>query len=151
MYYRNGYRKGGKNMKEAKLLVTIYDLNRLRVLLDSARKTGLGEREVLGKLEKDLKKAKVCLPEFVPQNRVTMNSLVKLRFLPGHMEAVYTVVFPQDADIEDKKLSILTPVGSSLIGRRVGDVIECAVPDGLRKLEVVDVLYQPEAAGVYTL
>jgi regulator of nucleoside diphosphate kinase len=138
-------------MKEEKLLVTIYDLNRLRVLIDSARKIGLGEREVLGKLEKDLKKARVCLPEFVPQNRVTMNSLVKLRFLPGDMEVVYTIVFPQDADIEDKKLSILTPVGSSLIGRRAGDVIKCAVPDGLRKLEVVDVLYQPEAAGVYTL
>ncbi len=138
-------------MKETKLMVTVFDLNRLRVLIDSARKTGLGERTVLGKLEKELKKATVCLPERIPANRVTMNSVIKLRYLPEGREMVYMIVFPQDANIEDKKLSILTPIGSFLIGRSTGDIVVCAVPYGLKKLEVMDVLYQPEAAGVYSV
>ena len=137
-------------MKETKLMVTVYDLNRLRVLIDSAKRTGIGERAVLGKLEKELKKAEVCLPEFVPPNRVTMNSVIKLRYLPEKREMIYTIVFPQDANIEDSKLSILTHIGSSLIGRSIGDIVECEVPDGLKKLEVMGILYQPEAAGAYT-
>jgi regulator of nucleoside diphosphate kinase len=45
----------------------------------------------------------------------------------------------------------LAPIGTALIGYRAGDVIEWKVPAGLRKLKVLEVLYQPEAAGDYHL
>jgi len=60
---------------------------------------------------------------------------------------VYTIVFPVDADIEKKRISVLAPVGTALIGYRAGDIIEWATPGGTRRLQIEKVLFQPEAAG----
>jgi regulator of nucleoside diphosphate kinase len=64
---------------------------------------------------------------------------------------IYSLVFPQEADASEGRISILAPVGTAMIGYRVGDVIEWEVPSGLRRLKVEDVLYQPEASGDYHL
>jgi regulator of nucleoside diphosphate kinase len=63
----------------------------------------------------------------------------------------YTLIFPEDANFKNKKVSILAPVGTAFIGYSVGDIIEWHVPKGIRKLQVEELLYQPEAAGNYEL
>jgi regulator of nucleoside diphosphate kinase len=66
-------------------------------------------------------------------------------------EMILTLVFPKDADISQDKISVLAPIGTAVLGYHVGDTIEWEVPDGIRKLEVRKILYQPEASGDYDL
>ena len=62
-------------------------------------------------------------------------------------ELTYTLVFPADAEAVQNKISVLAPIGTALIGYRVGDVITWNVPGGMRMLRVEKIIYQPEAAG----
>jgi Transcription elongation factor, GreA/GreB, C-term len=78
---------------------------------------------------------------------VTMHSRVLVRDLNSGIESSYTPVFPQDADIAQSKISILVPIATVLLGYRGGDEIEWPTPGGRRRLKIVKVLYQPEAAG----
>jgi regulator of nucleoside diphosphate kinase len=80
-----------------------------------------------------------------------MNATVRLRDLATKKELTYTLVFPSDADAAQNRISVLAPIGTALIGYRVGDVITWKVPGGLRKLRVEKIIYQPEAAGDYHL
>jgi len=48
-------------------------------------------------------------------------------------------------------MSILAPIGTAILGYKLGDTIEWLAPSGLRRLRVDDILYQPEAAGDYEL
>jgi len=66
-------------------------------------------------------------------------------------DEVYQVVYPEDIDIEENKISILAPIGTAILGYKLGDIIEWQVPAGLRRLKIKKVLYQPEAAGDHHL
>ena len=72
--------------------------------------------------------------------------ILRVRDLDSGARAVYTLVFPSDADIERRRISILAPIGTALIGYRVGDRIEWRTPGGTRRLEIEEVLYEPETA-----
>jgi regulator of nucleoside diphosphate kinase len=76
-----------------------------------------------------------------------MNSRVRLTDAGTNEEQVYTVVFPSDANVEQRKISVLAPIGTAILGYRVGDMVEWRVPGGIRKLRIEEILYQPEAAG----
>ena len=80
-----------------------------------------------------------------------MNSMVRLKDVDTGEDVIYTLVFPHDADIHHKKISILAPIGTALIGYRAGDIIEWNVPAGVKRLKIEKILYQPEAAGDYHL
>ncbi|NUM60709.1 MAG: GreA/GreB family elongation factor, partial [Ignavibacteriaceae bacterium] len=58
----------------------------------------------------------------------------------------YTIVYPEFADSSKNKISILAPVGTALLGYKVGDIVEWSVPAGKRKFRIKEMLYQPEAA-----
>jgi regulator of nucleoside diphosphate kinase len=60
---------------------------------------------------------------------------------------VYTLVLPLDADFARGRISVLAPLGTAILGQRVGDVIGVRAPGGIRTLRVENILYQPEAAG----
>ena len=64
---------------------------------------------------------------------------------------VCCLVFPEDSNADQGKISIFAPIGTALLGYKVGDIIEWKVPAGLMKLKVEEILYQPEAAGDYHL
>jgi regulator of nucleoside diphosphate kinase len=59
----------------------------------------------------------------------------------------YTLVYPDEADIELDKVSVLAPVGLAMLGKRVGDTIRFNAPAGSRQLKIKEIHYQPEAAG----
>ena len=83
----------------------------------------------------------------MPGGVVTMHSKASVRGLRADESEIYTLVFPDDADINAGKLSVLAPLGTALLGARAGQVVEFAAPGGTRRLRVEKVLYQPEAAG----
>ena len=100
-------------------------------------------------LEAKLAAAAVMPPEFVPENAVTLNSKVRFTNLDTGEDRVYTVVFPAEADIEREKVSVLSPIGTALIGAAAGDLVDCQAPLGVSSLRVEEVLFQPEAAGYF--
>lgn len=59
------------------------------------------------------------------------------------------MVFPSEAKVEDRKISILAPIGTALPGYRVGDTVEWPVPGGVRRLRIEELLHHPEAGGEY--
>lgn len=133
------------------IYITEFDRERLRTLIDDAKRLDRHGNEYLASLEIELARAQVVAPTAVPADVVTMNSKVCLRDLDTHEELIMLLVFPRDADITQAKISVLAPIGTAMLGYRVGDVFTWNVPDGVRRLQVEKVLYQPEAAGDHHL
>ncbi len=133
-------------MKRA-LVVTESNRDCLEKLLGFAHDLAPRDRRYLEMLEEELDRAEVVAANEVPPDVITMNSRVRVRDLDSRTERVYTIVYPRDADPARNRISILAPIGTALLGYRVGDVIEWEVPAGTRRLRVEEVLYQPEAAG----
>lgn len=136
-------------MPKRTITISRNDYEYLKELLSSNFTQAIGPSDYLESLEAELELAKLVDPERVPKNVVTMNSTVKLRDLDTNEVETYTLVFPEDADIANNRLSVLAPVGTAILGQRVGDVLRWRVPDGWRHLNVERVLYQPERAGVF--
>lgn len=138
-------------MAERAIYVTDFDMERLRRLLEGTRLWSSRDRQYLERLEEELDRAHVVPSEEIPRDVATMNSRVKVKDLDSGKELVLTLVFPSDADVEQGKVSIVAPIGTALLGYRVGDTVEWTVPAGLRRLKISEVLYQPEAAGDFHL
>jgi len=133
-------------MKQHNIFITEQDMEKLTHLLELAKRPLSKDHEHLEMPEQELDRARVVSPSQVPDDAVTMNSKVRVRDLDTGNDATYTLVFPRDADIAQGKISVLAPIGTAILGYRVGAVIEWRVPGGRRKLRVEEVLYQPEAA-----
>lgn len=134
-----------------KIYITDHDMNRLEELLEVASAVNIRDNKHLEELAKELEKAEVVESTAIPANVITMNSVVLLKDLETGEERRFTLVFPRQANIEQNKVSILAPVGTAMIGCRIGHVIVWNAPAGQRKMRVEKILYQPEAAGDYHL
>jgi regulator of nucleoside diphosphate kinase len=62
-----------------------------------------------------------------------MNSQVYLFDLDSGEETTYTLVFPQQADIDRRRISVLAPLGAALLGRRAGQIVTPITPNGRRR------------------
>ena len=135
-------------MKRPKTIyITERDWDRLERMV-----SGAGKAPNIAKLRNELDQATVVPSEEIPSDVVTMNSRVSFRALDTGEESEITLVYPSDADVNRRRISILAPVGAALIGLRVGDEIEWPLPSGkTRTYRIVSVLFQPEAEGRYDL
>jgi regulator of nucleoside diphosphate kinase len=97
-------------------------------------------------LDAEMRDAIVMPAAQVPPNVITMHSKAVLSF-GGEEDEMYTLVYPNEADLSENLLSVLSPVGTAILGYRVGDVVDWDVPDGTVAIQVKSVEYQPEAAG----
>ncbi|MDP2885812.1 MAG: nucleoside diphosphate kinase regulator [Ignavibacteria bacterium] len=129
------------------IVITDTDLKRLRGLLGSANGWNARDKEHLEGLKVELNRATVVPSDSIPPDVVTMNSEVLLTNVDTKESMVWWLVFPQNADIDQRKVSILAPIGTAIIGCRVGDVVELEVPSGKTRLKIDAVTFQPEAAG----
>ena len=75
-------------------------------------------------------------PEKIPPDVITINSQVRIRDLDAGRQAVYTLVFPRDADVAKNRISVFAPFGAALLGYRVGELLECAAPGVRKRLRV---------------
>lgn len=136
-------------MNPRQIHITEPDMTRLRKLLaDESRK---GYRPDLASLEAELRYASVVPAQEIPRDVVTMHSQVVLRDQDAREDVVYTLVFPEEADLEQNHVSVLAPIGTAMLGRRKKDAFEWQVPGGIRRLRIKDILFQPEAAGQFHL
>ncbi|MFB3920243.1 MAG: nucleoside diphosphate kinase regulator [Terriglobia bacterium] len=134
-------------LEERTVLITEADKEQLEALLDSVQNVHKRDEYYLQMLQEELDRAEVVAAGEIPPDVVTMNSQIRVRDLDAGKSFVCTLVFPRDADFARSRISVLAPIGTALLGYRVGDVIEWKVPAGTRRLRVEEVLYQPEAAG----
>ncbi len=130
-----------------RIYITDDDCERLRRLIAGRRGANSADTEYLDVLEQELDRAEIVEPEAIPRDVVTMDSQVRLKDLDSGETRVYRLIFPSQTRTPDS-ISVLAPVGTAMLGYRVGDVIEWRVPKGIRRLKVLEVIYQPEAAGV---
>ena len=127
------------------ITITRLDMQRLERLLDSLDEFGPGAQA----LQAELDRAEVVGHDEVPAGVVTMNSRVHCREESSGKDYHLTLVYPEDAGGEGK-VSILAPVGCALLGLSVGQHIDWPAPGGKQlKLTLLEVEYQPEAAGEY--
>jgi regulator of nucleoside diphosphate kinase len=133
------------------ICITEVDLERLRELVGVARNYRELDQAGLKALETELDRASIVSAETVPRDVITMHSRVRIRNLDTGEEIIFTLVYPREANLEKGRISIMTPLGTALLGYRAGDILDWKVPDGVRRLEVVEVEYQPEAAGHFHL
>lgn len=126
-----------------RIVISRFDHERLERLLDK-----VGPRPDLDALRVEIERAEIVDPEKVPANVVTMNSVVRFVDEESGNESEMKLVFPGHADVENNRISVLAPVGSALLGLSVGDSMGWPLPNGrTRRLRVVAITYQPEAAG----
>ena len=136
-------------MSKKLIYITENDTKRLRELIMVAREFDNEYKKYLKELEDELDKGEVVNSQDIPNDVITMNSKVRLRDINTQKEIIYWLVFPDDSNADQGKISILAPIGTALLGYKVGDIIEWKVPAGVTKLKVEEILYQPEAAGDY--
>jgi len=129
------------------IYITQADMTRLRSLFESMKSS----REDLKVLGAELDHASIVAPRDIPSDVITMNSKAQVRDLEDDELMTYTLVFPQKANVDEGLISVLAPIGTAMLGHRVGDEFEWRVPAGAIRLRVENVLYQPEAAGHFNL
>jgi regulator of nucleoside diphosphate kinase len=123
------------------------DVERIEALLEQTSSNSLNTSA----LQDELARAEILDPANMPANVITMNSTARVRLedaVLGDHDHELTLVYPRDADGRTDKVSILAPVGSALLGLRVGDAIDWPMPGGRNaRLHVLAIRYQPESAG----
>ena len=134
-------------MKRRLIYITKTDMETLRALI--AIYGGNGTH--LDRLEEELDRARIVNANSIPSNVVTLNSEVHIRDLNSGEERTLTLVSPNKLTVAKNAVSIMAPVGAALIGQREGDEIEWIVPAGVKRYQILSVLYQPERSNVKTL
>lgn len=132
------------------IVVTSLDLHRLEDLIASCPEGRA--RDAAEILDEELGLATTVDPAEVPRDVVTMNSRVRYRDERTGREREVVLVYPSEASMDASRVSILSPVGVALLGLGVGQSISWKMPNGVEhSLRVLEVLYQPEAAGDFHL
>jgi regulator of nucleoside diphosphate kinase len=135
-----------KHMKKNRLIMTAADHTELSVAIAAAGKLSTRGQGEMKALQDELSRAEILDAGELPADIVTMNSRAELLDLETGERMEFTLVLPVDADIEAGKISVLAPLGTAMLGYRVGDEFEWVVPYGLRRLRVIAVRFQPEAS-----
>lgn len=126
-------------MPETEILISSLDKARLTPLLDSARLDARIAQANLALLEREVGRATVRPPQAMPADVVAMHSRVAFVDLASGEVEQYTLVYPNEADMAQNRISVLAPIGTALLGYRVGDVVQWQVPAGSRQLQITSV------------
>jgi regulator of nucleoside diphosphate kinase len=137
-------------MKKKDIYITQHDLQRLKKLLNDLSKENHHKGFSVQELKDEMNRALVVLPKEVPENVITMNSRVLMRDVESGNDMTLWLVFPDKMDAVKNPVSILSPLGTAMIGYKVGDVFTWESPTGKKQIEVLDILYQPERVGNFS-
>ena len=90
-------------------------------------------------LENMLKNAEVVDEAEIPSDIVSVGSRVRVKDFDFDEEVEYTIVGSAEADPMEFKISNESPVGAGLLGKKVGEIVEIAIPDGVSKFEILEI------------
>lgn len=127
------------------IVISSLDLQRIEELLELPAHRGSAGTDLL---RAELSRANVLEPDEMPGDVVTMNSTATVADETSGETRELSLVYPRDADGSANRISILAPVGSAMLGLRVGQSIDWKVPGGRAlHLHITGISYQPEANG----
>ena len=105
-----------------------------------AAKDAQGMHEMkIAKLEEILSNARVIDESTMDTSQVSVLSKVKIKNRKNGMEVTYTLVSEEEADLKAGKISVGSPIGTGLLGKKVGETTEIKVPAGMMEFEVLDI------------
>ena len=87
-------------------------------------------------LQKILENSRVIDPEFLPKDRVSLLSLVEFTNINTNTRMKFQIVSPHEMDLEAGKISLKSPIGAALMGKKVGEIAEAQVPSGTLRLRI---------------
>ena len=134
-----------------KIVLNRLDYVRIKKWLGEAMQSRSITKPEAEKLLQELDSAQVVDPKDVPSDVVTMNSVVEIMFLNNKKQLQFQIVYPDEANLKENKISIFSPVATALLGYRTRDEIEWMVPAGMTRIRILEIKYQPEAAGDFDL
>ncbi|MDE9435647.1 nucleoside diphosphate kinase regulator [Xenorhabdus bovienii] len=134
-------------MKKPKIIINELDAERLDSLLEQP---AFANTSIAEALNEELDRAEIVPPVEIPPDVVTMNSEIRFIDLGSNEERVRTLVYPASLQDSTKHLSVMAPLGAALLGLRVNDEITWQLPNSEKtRIKVLEIIYQPEAAGEY--
>jgi len=105
-----------------------------------AAKDAQGMHEMkIAKLEEIMSNARVIDESSIDNSQVAILSVVKIKNRKTGMEVAYTLVSEEEADLKTGKISVGSPIGKGLLGKKVGEMAEIKVPAGLMEFEVLHI------------
>jgi transcription elongation factor GreA len=106
---------------------------------DAAKEAqGLLEMKI-AKLEEIVSNARVIDKEQLDNERILILTSVRLKNLAMNKEFTYTLVAENEANLREGKISVDSPIGKGLLGKKVGEIAEIQVPNGMMKFEVLEI------------
>ena len=93
----------------------------------------------ISKLENLLSRVKILEPDDIPNDIVYILTIVRVLDLKTNEELTYTLVSPDEADFELDKISIISPLGKSLINKKVGEIAKVDVPAGIIEYKILEI------------
>ena len=106
---------------------------------DAAKEAqGLLEMRI-SKLEEVYANARLIDESQLDISKVFVHSNVKIKHQGNGMEMKYTLVAESEADLKTGKISVTSPIGKGLLGKKVGEVAEITVPNGVLKFEIIEI------------
>jgi len=119
-----------------------------RMLKQYAESFSRSAKENEMSLSYELNRAIVVENDELPVDSIRLNSYVRVKELTSDKEMEFSIVMPAFADFKQKKISVLTPMGSALIGLCKGETVEWKMPAGMKKFEILDVIQSHELDNV---
>ena len=93
----------------------------------------------IAKLEQTLTRARIIESKDLPNDKVYILSNVKLRDVKTKREFMYKLVSPEEADFQQNKISVTSPIGKGLMGKTVGETVRINVPAGILNYEILEI------------
>lgn len=93
----------------------------------------------ISKLETTLSRAKIIDAKDLPNDKIYILSRVTLKDLGDDQKHEYLLVSPEESNFEENKISVTSPIGKALLGKRKGDTVDITVPAGKLKYQILDV------------
>lgn len=90
-------------------------------------------------MEKALATVKIMSEDDIDTSQVNILTRVRVKNLKVNKEFTYKLVSEAESNIKERKISVTSPIGSGLLGKKVGEIAEVQVPAGLMKLEVLEI------------
>jgi transcription elongation factor GreA len=93
----------------------------------------------IAKLKNVFSNARIIDESQLDTSKVLVLSIVKIKNVANKMEFIYTLVADSESDIKQGKLSVNSPIGKGLLGKKIGDIAEIQVPNGIMKFEIIEI------------
>ncbi len=93
----------------------------------------------IAELKNVVAKARLIDESQLDLSKVLIHSIVKLKNIDNKMEFTYTLVADSESDVRNGKISVNSPIGKGLLGKKVGDTAEIQVPRGVMKFEILEI------------